>query len=73
MGLAKLMVYGFWGLFILLGVIAAFWTIIPDSNQVVNFMGTQTHCPVVPYSTYGAIVVAVIEVVAIPITWRFWR
>jgi len=64
MRLAKLIVYGFWGLFILLGVIASFWTIIPDSNQVVNFVGTQTHCPIVPYSTYGAIVGAVIGAVA---------
>ena len=64
MRLAKLIVYGFCGLFILLGVIASFWTIIPDSNQVVNFVGTQTHCPIVPYSTYGAIVGAVIGAVA---------
>ena len=73
MSLAKMIVYALLGLIILAGVISTFWTLIPDSSAAVNFMGTKTHCPFVPYSTIGSVVVAVVGLVLFLIARRFWR
>ena len=69
----KFIVYGLLGITILLGVVFAFWTVIPDASASTNFMGGKTHCPFVPYSTIGSVVVAAIGLVLFFVARRFWR
>jgi len=73
MSTAKIIVYGLLAVIMLAGVISTAWTIIPDSSAAVNFMGTRTHCPFVPYSTYGSVAAAIVGAIIFLIARRLWK
>lgn len=73
MSTAKKIVYGLLVIILLAGIISTVWTIIPDSSAAVNFIGTRTHCPFVPYSTYGSVAVAIVGAVILLIAKWLWK
>jgi len=78
MSLAKSIVYGLLGLIMLVGVVAAVWTVIPDASTTTvsdlgKAWGYTTHCPVAPTSTIISIVTTVVAAIIFLITRRFWR
>lgn len=78
MSLTKLIVYGLPGLIILVGIVSAVWTVIPDSNtKIVSDLGKAwgytTHCPIAPDSTYASIGITIIVAAIFLVAWRFWK
>ena len=78
MNSGKLIVYGLLGLIMLVGIVAAVWTVIPDSStKTVSDLGKAwgytTHCPWAPYSTIISVVGTLVAAIIFLIARRFWR
>ncbi len=78
MRLAKLAVYGLFALIVLVGIVSAVWTVIPDPttktlSDLGKAWGYTTHCPIAPYSTIASVVVSIVAAVILIAAWRFWK
>ncbi len=78
MNLTRLIVFGFLGLIMLIGVVAAAWTIIPDPatttvSDLGKAWGYTTHCPWAPYSTIIGVGTMLFSAAILLVIRRFWR
>jgi hypothetical protein len=79
MSLAKKAVYGLLVLIMIVGVVSAVWTVIPDSSSYVSLsyevsaLGYNSHCPWAPYSTIISIVGILFAAIIFFIARRSWR